>query len=335
MRTMVTGGAGFIGSTLVDRLLAEGHEVDVVDDLSSGSLANLAEARAAGGRALTIHQLDIRLPDTEDLIVRRRPAVIFHLAAQIDVRVSVDQPVLDADVNILGTLRVLEGARRAGTDRVVFAASGGTLYGEVDPVDLPVRESHPTRPLSPYGVSKKAVIDYLAAYREMHALEYCALALGNVYGPRQDPHGEAGVVAIFAAALVEGRPVTVFGDGEQTRDYVYVDDAVDAFARAATRGGGLVCNVGTGQETSVNDLYRTMAAVAGVDAEPVRAPARPGELRRSALDAGRAAIQLGWRPWTSLADGTAAVIEHTRRRLATPAPRRRPPARRAASPGAG
>ncbi len=316
MRTMVTGGAGFIGSTLVDRLLAEGHEVDAVDDLSSGSLANLAEARAAAGGALTIHQLDIRLPDAQELIARRRPEVIFHLAAQIDVRVSVAEPVLDADVNLLGTLRVLEGARLAGTDRVVFAASGGTLYGDVDPAKLPVRESEPHHPLSPYGVSKKAAIDYLVAYREMHALEYCALALANVYGPRQDPHGEAGVVAIFATALVEGRPVTIYGDGEQTRDYVYVDDVVDAFARAATRGGGLVCNVGTGQETSVNELYRTMAAAVGVDAAPERAPARQGELRRNALDAGRAAIQLGWRPWTSLADGTAAVIDKTRQRPA-------------------
>lgn len=321
MRTMVTGGAGFIGSTLVDRLLAEGHEVDVVDDLSSGSLANLADARAAGGRALTIHQLDIRLPAAQDLIARRRPTVIFHLAAQIDVRVSVADPALDADINLIGTLRVLEGARQAGTDRVVLAASGGTLYGDVDAKDLPVRESQPHHPLSPYGVSKKAAIDYLVAYREMHALEYCALALANVYGPRQDPHGEAGVVAIFAAALVEGRTVTIFGDGEQTRDYVYVDDAVDAFARAATRGGGLVCNIGTGQETSVNQLYATMAAAVGVDTEPERAPARQGELRRNALDAGRAAIQLGWRPWTPLDAGTAAVIEHTRRRLEAPARR--------------
>jgi UDP-glucose 4-epimerase len=322
MRTMVTGGAGFIGSTLVDRLLAEGHEVDVVDDLSSGSLANLADARAAAGRALTIHQLDIRLPETQELIARRRPAVIFHLAAQIDVRVSVDRPVFDADVNVMGSLRVLEGARAAGTDRVVFAASGGTLYGDVDPADLPVRESHPQRPMSPYGVSKKAVIDYLAAYRELHALEYCALALANVYGPRQDPHGEAGVVAIFAAALAEGRPATIYGDGEQTRDYVYVDDVVDAFARAATRGGGLVCNVGTGQETSVNELYRTMAAAAGVDAAPLHAAARPGELLRNALDANRAALHLGWRPWTSLPDGTAAVIDSTRRALAEAAPRK-------------
>jgi len=318
MRTMVTGGAGFIGSALVDRLLAEGHEVDVVDDLSSGSLSNLSEARAAGGRALSIHQLDVRLPETTDLILRRRPDVVFHLAAQIDVRASVADPVRDADVNVIGSLRVLEGARAAGADRVVLAASGGALYGEPAPGDLPVRESHPHRPLSPYGVSKKAAIDYLVAYRELHALEFCVLALANVYGPRQDPHGEAGVVAVFADALVSGAPVTVFGDGDQTRDFVYVDDVVDAFARAATRGGGLVCNVGTGRETSVNGLLSVMAAAAGVDPTVRRAPAREGELRRSALDPARAAIHLGWRPWTTLEQGCAAVLDAARRRVATP-----------------
>ena len=314
MRTMVTGGAGFIGSTLVDRLLAEGHEVDVIDDLSTGSLANLAEARAVAGRSLTIHQLDVRLPETSDLIARRRPKVIFHLAAQADVRVSVMDPVLDADVNVIGSLRVLEGARAAATERVVFAASGGTLYGESDAGELPVRESQPHRPLSPYGVSKKSVIDYLVAYRELHALEFCALALANVYGPRQDPHGEAGVVAIFADALVRGERVHIFGDGHQTRDYVYVDDVVDAFARAATKGGGLVCNIGTGIETSVNDLYHAIAAAAGTDADPVHAPARNGEVLRSCLDPSRAQIHLGWRPWTLLSDGVAAVVETARRR---------------------
>ncbi len=311
---MVTGGAGFIGSTLVDRLLAEGHEVDVVDDLSSGSLTNLAEARAIGGRALSFHQLDVRVPETTALIVRRRPAVIFHLAAQIDVPASVTDPVADADVNILGSLRVLEGARAAGTDRVVYAASGSTLYGEPDPADLPIRESHPYRPVSPYGVSKKAVIDYLVAYRELHALEFSALALGNVYGPRQPPRAEAGVVAVFAHALVTGGPVTVFGDGEQTRDYVYVDDVVDALARAATRGGGLVCNVGTGTETSVNVLLRTMSALAGVDPEIRQAPVRQGELRRSVLDPTRASIHLGWRSWTTLEVGSALVVEEAKRR---------------------
>ena len=314
MRTMVTGGAGFIGSTLVDRLLAEGHVVDVVDDLSTGSLANLAEARAAGVGSLHIHQVDIRQPEVVDLIARRQPEIVFHLAAQADVRVSVARPVFDAEVNLIGSLHVLEGARQGGSDRVVFAASGGTLYGDPDPSELPIREAVPQRPLSPYGVSKKAVIDYLVAYRELHTLEFCALALANVYGPRQDPHGEAGVVAIFGQRLVAGQDVTIFGDGEQTRDFVYVDDVVDAFVRAASRGGGLVCNVGTGKETSVNELYRTMAAQAGSQAQAVYAPARPGELQRNALDIGRAGIQLGWKPWTPLDQGTAAVLDFIRQR---------------------
>ena len=312
MRTLVTGGAGFIGSTLVDRLLAEGHEVDVVDNLSTGSLSNLAAARAGSAGSLTIHRLDVRAPELVDLMARRRPEVVFHLAAQADVRVSVARPVFDAEVNVVGSINVLEGARAAGSERVVFAASGGTLYGEPSPRDLPVRESFPHRPLSPYGVSKKAVIDYLVAYRELHAMEFAALALANVYGPRQDPHGEAGVVAIFAERLLSGSPVTIFGDGEQTRDFVFVDDVVDAFVRAASRGGGLVCNVGTGRELSVNELYRVMAEQAGVDRAPVYAPARPGELLRSSLDIGRAGIHLGWRPWTKLADGVRAVLEHVR-----------------------
>ncbi|MDP8937074.1 MAG: GDP-mannose 4,6-dehydratase [Actinomycetota bacterium] len=312
MHVLVTGGAGFIGSTLVDRLLAEGHRVDVIDDLSTGSLSNLAEARATADHNLSIHRLDIRDEATADLVAHRRPEVVFHLAAQADVRVSVARPAFDAEVNVVGTLNVLEGARRAGTAKVVFAASGGTLYGEPDP--LPVRESAPQRPLSPYGVSKKAAGDYLAAYRELHGIEFTALALANVYGPRQDPHGEAGVVAIFASRLLAGEPCTVFGDGTQTRDFVYVDDVVDAFARAATRGSGLLMNVGTGRETSVNRLYDAMAAAAGVDLPPVYAPARPGELARSALHPGRAEIHLGWKAWTTLEEGTAAVLDWFRSR---------------------
>jgi UDP-glucose 4-epimerase len=308
VRALVTGGAGFIGSTLADRLLAEGHAVDVVDDLSSGSLANLLEARAAAHHDLTFHQLDVRSAELVELMARRRPEVVFHLAAQADVRVSVERPVFDAEVNILGTLRVLEGARAAGSSRVVFAASGGTLYGDVDVSDLPVRESQPQRPLSPYGVSKKAGIDYLAAYRELHSIEYCALALANVYGPRQDPHGEAGVVAIFARRLLAGEPMTIYGDGEQTRDFVFVDDVVDAFVRAVGKGGGLLLNIGTGQQVSVNRLAAVMAERAGRDVTPVHAPARPGELRANALDPERAAIHLGWRPWTELAQGVDAVL---------------------------
>ena len=306
MRALVTGGAGFIGSTLVDRLLAEGHSVDVLDDLSSGSLANLAEARATPGYELTFHRLDVREPATVELVAHRRPEVIFHLAAQADVRVSVERPAFDAEVNILGTLQVLEGARAAGSRKVVFAASGGTLYGE--PKQLPVPESAPHRPLSPYGVSKKSACDYLAAYRELHGIEFTALALSNVYGPRQDPHGEAGVVAIFAGRLLSGEPCTIFGDGEQTRDFVYVDDVVDAFARAAHKGSGLLMNVGTGKETSVNRLYATMAAAAGTTAPAVYAPPRAGELARSSLDPTRAEIHLGWKAWTTLEEGSAEVL---------------------------
>ena len=311
-RVLVTGGAGFIGSNLVDRLLAEGHHVDVVDDLSTGALANLADARSEPQHELTFHQLDIRSGALVEVIARSRPSVIYHLAAQSSVRTSVERPVFDAEVNVLGTLRVLEGARAAGGARVVYAASGGTLYGEVQPEDLPVRESHLHRPLSPYGVSKKSALDYLFAYRELHSIEFCALALANVYGPRQDPHGEAGVVAIFADRLRRGEPVTVFGDGEQTRDFVYVDDVVDAFARASTRGGGLVLNIGTGREVSVNELATIMSERAGVSALPVHAAERPGDVRRNSLDPERAAIHLGWKPWTSLAEGVKAVLDHIR-----------------------
>lgn len=314
MRALVTGGAGFIGSTLVDRLLAEGHEVDVVDDLSSGSMANLADARANPEHVFQLHRVDVRDAAVVELIERRRPEVVFHLAAQIDVRTSVADPVLDAMINVIGSLHVLEGARRAGTRKVVFASSGGTIYGEPSGEDLPIKESQPQRPISPYGVAKKVVGDYLFAYRQLHELEFTALALANVYGPRQDPHGEAGVVAIFAGRLLADEPCTIFGDGGQTRDYVFVDDVVDAFVRASDKGGGLVLNIGTGVETSVNELYGTMARVAGVDRAATLADARAGELPRSSLDAGRAGIHLGWKPWTDLATGTAAVLEYFRDR---------------------
>jgi UDP-glucose 4-epimerase len=314
-RALVTGGAGFIGSTLVDRLLAEGHTVDVVDNLSSGSLANLAEARLNGSGRFHFHQVDVRSPDVVEVMARRPPDVVFHLAAQADVRVSVADPVLDADINILGSLRVLEAARAAGARKVVFASSGGTIYGDVE--QLPIKESHPQRPLSPYGVAKKTVGDYLFAYRELHGLEYTALALSNVYGPRQDLRGEAGVVAIFAGRLLSGEPCLIFGDGKQTRDFVYVDDVVDAFSRAGERGTGLLCNIGTGVETSVNDLYAAMARNAGVNHPPMYAPARSGELQRNCLDPGRATLHLGWKPWTTIDKGTAAVIDWSRQK--TPA----------------
>ncbi len=307
MRVLVTGGAGFIGSALVERLLSEGWDVDVVDDLSTGSLPNLAEARAQRTPRCTFQRLDIRSAGMVELMTHRKPEVVFHLAAQASVTVSVADPALDADVNVVGSLRVLEGARAAGSRKIVFAGSGGTLYGV--PQTTPTPETHPHQPISPYGVSKKAVVDYLHYYREVHDLEYTVLALANVYGPRQDPHGEAGVVAIFAGQLLSGQPSTVYGDGKQTRDFVFVDDVADAFARAADRAGGLIVNIGTGTETSVEELYNLMAGSLGVEDAPKYEPPRPGDLRRSALDPARARMQLGWKPWTSLEEGVARTIE--------------------------
>ncbi|MBS1848101.1 MAG: GDP-mannose 4,6-dehydratase [Actinobacteria bacterium] len=312
MHTLVTGGAGFIGSNLVDRLLDDGHTVEVIDNLSSGKPANLRAALAHESRPVVLHEIDVRDPALADVFDRSRPEVVFHLAAQIDVRISVADPKLDADVNIMGSLNVIEAARAAGARKVVFASSGGTIYGRVADDDFPVDESHPQAPLSPYGVSKKAVGDYLSAFRDLHGLDYTALALANVYGPRQDPHGEAGVVAIFANRLLAGEPCRIYGDGSQTRDYVYVHDVVDAFARAIDRAGGMVCNIGTATETSVLELYRTMAAAAGVDADPDFAPERLGEVARSSLDASRASRELGWTPSTELPEGTAAVLDYFR-----------------------
>ena len=316
MRVVVTGGAGFIGSTLVDRLIAAGHTVHVVDNLSSGSHANLASAAAAGADRLVVHEVDVRDERCSEVIAAARPEVVFHLAAQIDVRVSVQQPVLDAEINIIGSLRVIEGARRGGARKVVFASSGGTIYGEPDPSVLPVDETHPQRPVSPYGVAKKVVSDYLFAFSALHGLSFTSLALANVYGPRQDPHGEAGVVAIFCGRLLDRQECTIFGDGEQTRDFVFVGDVADAFVRAAgaTAGAGLVINIGTGVETSVNELYAAIAEAAGIDAPANHGEARPGELQRSALSAALAAEQLGWAPATDLLTGAATTLDWFRTR---------------------
>ena len=309
MKTLVTGGAGFIGSTLVDRLLAEGHAVDVVDDLSTGSLANLADARSDHSSKFTFHHIDIRTPEVVDLMARRQPEVVFHLAAQMDVRVSVARPVFDAEINVIGSLQILEGARQAGTRKVVFASSGGTIFGDPDPVQLPLRETHPQQPQSPYGVAKKAVGDYLYAYRQLHGLDFTSLALANIYGPRQNPHGEAGVVAIFSGRLLAGEQCTIFGDGNKTRDYTFVDDVVDAFARAGQGGDSLLLNIGTGTETSDRELYDAVARAAGVQQEPAYAPDRPGDLRRSCLDPSRAGVHLGWKPWTALEDGIRTTVD--------------------------
>jgi UDP-glucose 4-epimerase len=294
MRAVVTGGAGFIGSNLVDALLARGDEVHVLDDLSKGKRENVAGAAR-------LHVADVRAPD--DALDTAKPDVVFHLAAQADVRVSVEQPDLDADVNVLGTVRVLEAARRHGA-RVVFASTGGAIYGECDG---PAPEGAPRRPLAPYGASKLCGEEYLATWNRLYGTAHVSLRFGNVYGPRQEPHGEAGVVAIFMGLLLEGGTPTIYGDGRQTRDYVFVGDVVDAVLRAAEHGGGGVFNVGTGVETSVLELYDAIAAATGVERPAEHAEARLGELQRSVLDPSAAGRALGWRARTSLEDGLRAT----------------------------
>ncbi|HXF57719.1 MAG TPA: NAD-dependent epimerase/dehydratase family protein [Actinomycetota bacterium] len=305
---LVTGAAGFIGSHLCDRLLAEGKRVVGVDDLSTGRIANLSEARTY--ERFTFHTMDVRAEQLRTVVERHRPEVVMHLAAQPSVAVSMRDPVLDASVNVLGLLNVLEAAVAAGSRKVVFAASGGTLYGEARRFPVPETARRGARPVSPYGISKALALDYLRLYRARHGLDFTALALANVYGPRQDPHGEAGVVAIFTSRMLAGESPTIFGDGTQTRDYVYVDDTVHAFALAAgDRASGLVVNVGTGLETSVNRLYQLLAEVTGFRGEPRFGPPREGDLPRSALDLSLASRALGWTPWTTLEEGLRATVE--------------------------
>lgn len=301
MKTLVTGGAGFIGSTLTDRLLADGHEVRVVDNLSTGKESNLVGALQTGRcEFVKMSVTDKSFAEVVDDI-----EVLYHLAAQADVRISVADPVFDVDVNVLGSVNVFEAAANHGVRRVVFASSGGTIYGE--PETLPVDESAPQRPLNPYGVAKKAAGDYLYYYEQVRGIESVALALANIYGPRQDPHGEAGVVSIFAGVINEGKVPVIYGDGGQTRDFVFVDDVVDAFVHAADRGAGLM-NIGTGRETSVNELYAEIAKAMGSDAKPEHGPARTGELSHISLDASLAERELGWSPKTSLSSGLEKTI---------------------------
>jgi UDP-glucose 4-epimerase len=304
-RILITGGAGFIGSTIADRFLGAGWDVAVLDDLSSGKRENVPAAAR-------FYPCDVRSAAAAEAVEKERPDVLCHHAAQIDVRRSMSDPRYDVDVNVGGLVNLLGAAARAGVRHVLFASSGGAAYGETDRIPTP--EDEPTRPVSVYGASKAASEIYLGVWRAAHGMTVSALRYGNVYGPRQDPHGEAGVVAIFAGRLLRGEPCTVNGEGTQTRDYVFVEDVARANLLAAERRHDGALNVGTGVETDVNRIYRVLADAAGVAAPPLHGPAKAGEQRRSCVDPSAAARALGWRPEVSLEAGLARTLEWFRAR---------------------
>ena len=308
MKALVTGGAGFIGSNLVDALLARGDEVTVVDDLSTGRRENLEGALEAGA---TLAEADIRdRAAIERIAGEAKPEVVFHLAAQIDVRKSVADPAFDASINVGGTANVLEAARAGGARRVVFTSTGGAIYGEGDGQALPLSEDAPLAPEAPYGQSKFAGEGYLSLYERLYDLSTIPLRLGNVYGPRQDPLGEAGVIAIFCGRLNEGKRPTVFGDGKQTRDYIYVGDVVAAALAAAGSDTTGPVNIGTGIETDVLELVEALGELGGKgDFSPEFAPPRPGEVQRISIDPARAERELSWKPQMGLKEGLRVTLD--------------------------
>jgi UDP-glucose 4-epimerase len=307
---LVTGGAGFIGSHVVDAFVAAGHAVAVVDDLSTGK-------RARVNQAARLHVMDLRSDRLAQVFESERPQVVAHLAAQASVRRSVSDPVFDAGVNIMGSLNLLDCCRRSGVDRIIYSSSGGAGYGDTEV--LPTPEEHPTQPASPYGITKVAIEMYLRAWGPLFGIRGISLRYANVYGPRQDPDGEAGVVAIFCNRLLAGKTLIINGDGEQTRDYVYVEDVAAANLRALEHPEVVGCvNIGTGIETSVNELYRTLADAAGLEVVAEHGPAKPGEQRRSCLDPALATHCLGWAPSVPLRDGlprTLAFFRHETSRI--------------------
>ena len=305
MRVLVTGGAGFIGSHVADACLAAGYEVLVIDDLSSGKRENVPAT-------VRLEACDIRSPRAAALVRDFRPQAIVHHAAQMSVTRSVAAPAFDADVNVLGLINLVEAGRKVGLARVVFASSGGTVYGETD--RYPIPETAPTHPVCPYGVSKLSGEHYLFYYQRVFGLSYAALRYANVYGPRQDPHGEAGVIAIFSKKLLAQEDVTIFGDGDQTRDYVFVGDVVRANLAAVAGDFCGSVNIGTGRETNVNELYAVIKRHAGGPGKAVHAAPRDGELRRSVLDVAMAARVLGWKSTVTLADGLAKTVDFFRSR---------------------
>ena len=308
MRALVTGGAGFIGSNLVDGLVARDHEVTVLDDLSTGKRENLHPAMAAGAELI---EADVRDPSAVgDVVDRAEPEVIFHLAAQIDVRKSATDPATDARINVEGTINVLAAARAAGVRRFVNTSTGGAVYGEGRIVPAP--EDHPVAPEAPYGQSKFAAEGYCELFGRLHGLSTISLRYGNVYGPRQDPLGEAGVIAIFCGRLIAGERPVVFGDGLQTRDYIHVDDVVTANLAAVDSDASGPVNIGTGMETTVLQLVEALAPLAEASFEPDHRPERPGEVRRIALDCTRARDVLGWEAQVALEDGLIQTLESVR-----------------------
>jgi UDP-glucose 4-epimerase len=305
MKVVVTGGAGFIGSHVVDAYVTAGHEVIVVDNLCTGKRENL------NPRARFV-ELDINDAASAELIRAERPDVLNHHAAQMDVRRSVADPLFDARTNVLGTIALLDAARLAGVGKVLFVSSGGAVYGEQE--TYPAPETHPTWPVSPYGVSKRSGELYCHFYQAEYGLPFVAFRYANVYGPRQDPHGEAGVVAIFSGRMLRGEPVTVNGDGKQTRDYVFVGDVARMSLLALERDATGPVNIGTAVETDVNTLAQTMLEVSGSRSEVRHGPAKAGEQRRSVVDVRRAAEVFGWTPEVSLRDGLARTVEFFRAR---------------------
>jgi UDP-glucose 4-epimerase len=300
MKILVTGGAGFIGSHVVDAYLELGHEVVVVDNLSSGSIENL-------NPKAKFYKMDIRDSDIEDLFKNEKPDVVNHHAAQMDVRKSVEDPIYDADVNIIGSLNILQNCIRYGVKKFIFASTGGAIYGEQD--YFPADEEHPTRPLSPYGVAKLTVEKYLYFYKEVHGLNYVVLRYANIYGPRQNPHGEAGVVAIFTSKMLKGEQPVINGDGFQTRDYTFVGDVVRANVLALSYEKSDVFNIGTGIETDVNTLFHKLKQLTGANCGEFHGLAKPGEQRRSVISYEKIYKTLGWKPMTSLDEGLRLTVE--------------------------
>jgi len=299
MKILVTGGAGFIGSHVVDAFVEAGHEVLAVDDLSTGTTDNL-------NTSAPFQECDILSDDFQQLVDDYRPEIINHHAAQIAVPVSVEHPIDDARRNVLGSISVFEAARRTGVEKVINVSSGGAMYGE--PVTLPCDEEHPVVPESPYGMSKYAAELYLNLYHRLYGLNFTTLRYGNVYGPRQDPHGEAGVIAIFTEHMLQGRSCTIFGDGDQERDFVYVGDIVRANLLALERGSGEALNIGTGKPTTVNEVFAALASAADYGEDAIYAPARDGEIFRIFLDVEKAASVLGWRPEVSFVEGIERTV---------------------------